>query len=259
MDFKILALTIFCENNVAKYPSKSAKEFKQLLISHSDAEKAKILQRFFKTQEGEYGYGDKFLGVKVPQIRLLVKENPITELSEIQKLLQDEIHECRSAALIHLERLFSNSKRNEKLQKTIFDFYLKHTKYINNWDLVDISAPKIVGKYLFDKSKQQLFDLATNGDLWQKRIAIISTLYFIKKGELDTTFQLAEILINSQEDLMQKAVGWMLREAGKINHEREVEFLLANDRYKKMPRTMLRYAIEKFDENLRQSFLKGTI
>lgn len=237
----------------------TATEFKQLLLSHSDEEKASQMQRYFKTGKGEYGYGDKFVGVKMPQIRLLVKENPIVELSEIERLLHDEIHECRSAALLYLERLFSKARKDRELQKTIFDFYLKNTKYINNWDLVDLSAPNIVGRYLFDKPKQPLFDLATSGDMWQKRIAMVSTLYFIKKGELDTTFQITEILIDSREDLLQKAVGWMLREAGKIDHKREVEFLLADGRYKHMPRTMLRYAIEKFDEPLRQSFLKGTI
>lgn len=219
--------------------------------------KAQIFQRFFKTAPGQYGEGDKFLGLTTPDIRSVVKKfKGKLSLSEIKVLLANPFHECRTTALFLLYDLYQKATPVEK--KKYVDFYLNHTNYINNWDLVDISAPGIIGDYLLDHDRSVLYNLARSNHLWQKRIAIISTLAFIKKGESQDTFKIAEILLHDQHDLIHKAVGWMLREIGKNSGQAILESFLTKH-YQVMPRTMLRYAIEKFPEDLRQKYLKGEI
>ncbi len=219
----------------------------------ADPKKAQIFQRFFKTGEGQYAQGDVFLGIKVPETRKVAKKYSGIGLVEIKKTLQSKIHENRLAALLILVQ--KTKKANEKTKKELFDFYLENTKWINNWDLVDLSAEHLVGAYLLDKDKKAIYQLAKSNDLWEKRIAVISTFAFIKKNRFEETFKVAEMLLNDKHDLIHKAVGWMLRETGKRNLKAEEEFLQKH--YKKMPRTMLRYAIEKFPETKRQAYLKG--
>lgn len=220
----------------------------------TNKKKGKVLQRFFKTGVGEYGYGDSFAGLTVPQSRNLAIKYKDLSFLEISILIQSEIHEERLIALLILVH---NFEKYPLKQKKIYDFYLKSSKYINNWDLVDLSAYKIVGSYLFDKPRTILLKLAKSKSLWERRISIISTFYFIAKKDFNTTFSIAEILIYDKEDLIQKAVGWMLREIGKRDLVAEENFLKKH--YKIMGRTMLRYAIEKFPEAKRQNYLKGVI
>jgi len=228
------------------------------LVSLKNPGKAHILQRFFKTDKGQYGEGDVFLGITVPQIRALVKKYKMIDVSEIQTLLLSQYHECRMAGLFFLINVF-NEKKNENETKKIYDFYIKNVDYINNWDLVDLSAPNIIGHYLFEKERSDLHVFAKTNHLWLQRISIVSTYYFIRHDDLHTTFEISSILQNHPHDLIHKAVGWMLREAGKKNFEAEYQYLTINKRYQNMPRTMLRYAIEKFPEELRQNFLKNNI
>jgi len=227
------------------------------LKSLADPEKARVHQRFFKTGPGEYGEGDLFYGVRVPDIRKIAKKYGDTPYGDIEKLICSKIHEKRFLALVLLLNMLSKKKCSPAEQKKIFDFYIMHRKYVNNWDLVDLSAPGIVGRWLMDKDKQVLYDFARSQNLWERRIAIIGTFYFIKKNEFEHTIKLSQILVEDKEDLIHKAVGWMLREVGKRNMAEEKIFLKAN--LNQMPRTMLRYAIEKFPEDLRQKYLKGEI
>lgn len=221
----------------------------------ANPKKAKLLAGFFKTGTGEYGEGDIFLGVMVPQSRSIAKKYQDLPEDEIKQLLQSKIHEERLIALFILINNFQ--KGEQKKQKEIYELYLKSTKYINNWDLIDLSTPRIVGMYLLNKEKDILIKLAKSKSLWEKRIAIMSTMTFIKfKKEYDLTFKIAEILLQDSHDLIHKAVGWMLREVGK-NISQEIEESFLRKYYKTMPRTMLRYAIEKFPENLRKKYLKG--
>lgn len=216
-----------------------------------------ILQNFFKTGPGQYGEGDVFIGISMPNQRKVAKMfHKEFELEKIEELLQEEIHEYRSVALIMLVEKYSRSK-SKKEQQEIAELYLKNKDRINNWDLVDISAHKILGPYLWDKDRSVLKNLANEDHLWSQRIAMISTFYFIRNKEFTDTLEIAKILLDHKHDLIHKAVGWMLREIGNRNREVEEKFLRKN--YKKMPRTMLRYAIEKFPEELRQRYLKGTI
>ena len=216
----------------------------------ANPKQAEILQRFFKTGKGEYGEGDIFLGIKVPEQREVAKKYDLT-LEEIQDLLSDKVHEYRLTALFILVNKYKKSDKKNK--KEIFDFYLKNTKSINNWDLVDLSAPNIVGDYLLDKDKSILYKLAKSDNLWEKRIAVLATFAFIKDNQFEDAFKISEILLKDNHDLIHKAVGWMLREIGKRNLEAEERFL--NNHYKKMPRTMLRYAIERFPESKRKYYL----
>jgi len=218
-------------------------------------EKAKVLQRFFKTGPGEYGEGDVFIGVKVPELRKLAKEYQEITVKEVKQLLKSAIHEERLLALFILVRKYS--KGNETEKKRIYELYLKNTQFINNWDLVDGSAHHIIGAFLVDKSKEPLYSLAKSKNLWERRISIISTFYFIKHDKHAETLKISEILLTDEQDLIHKAVGWMLREIGK-RHMPTVENFLRKH-YKRMPRTMLRYAIEKFPEDKRQGYLKGKI
>jgi len=221
-----------------------------VLKKNSNPEKAKILSGFFKTGKGEYGEGDIFFGITVPVQREIARDFFDLEFREIQKMLDSEIHEKRLIALLILVDKFKKSDENER--KEIFDFYLKNTRNINNWDLVDLSAPKIVGVFLTDKGREILYKLAT-GNLWEKRIAVISTFAFIRNNDFEDSLKLAEILLNDKHDLIHKAVGWMLREIGKKDEKELTDFL--DKHCLKMPRMMLRYAIEKFDEKKRKSYL----
>lgn len=216
---------------------------------------AQELQRFFKTGPGEYGEGDKFLGIKVPIQREIAKKYTGLNLGSIQKLLNSKVHEHRLVGLLILVDKFSGG---DEIQKgNIFNFYLKNTRNINNWDLVDLTAHKIVGSFLENKDKEKIYQLAKSNDLWENRIAVLSCFWFIKKDKFLDALRISEILLNHKHDLIHKAVGWMLREIGNKNRFVEEEFLKKH--YKKMPRTMLRYAIEKFPEELRQKYLGGKI
>ena len=228
---------------------------KKELQELADKKQAEILQRFFKTGKGEYGEGDIFLGIKVPVQRNVAKKYSGLSLPKIQELLKSNIHEHRLTSLIILSNKYKEAKEEDKAN--IFNFYLKNTKNINNWDLVDVTAPNIVGHFLFDKKKNILYDLASSENLWEKRIAIVSTLNFIRQQEFQETLALSEILLNDKHDLIHKAVGWMLREVGKKDEAVLEEFL--KQHYKDMPRTMLRYSIERFEEEKRKAYLLGEI
>lgn len=214
-------------------------------------------QRFFKTGDDEYGAGDKFLGIRVPVLRQKIKTYKGANVEDALELLKNEYHEIRLFAVLLLVRLFEQAKKSPALQQHIVEGYLSHTRYINNWDIVDSSAHKILGCYLLDKDRTILHQLSTSEDLWEKRIAMMATYMFIKQGEFDDTFQIAQTLLLDKHDLIHKIVGWMLREVGNINKAAEVQFL--NSHYQNMPRTMLRYAIEKFDKAERQRYLQGKI
>ncbi|MGE5041487.1 MAG: DNA alkylation repair protein [Candidatus Levyibacteriota bacterium] len=231
------------------------------LLSLSNPKKAKLLSGFFKTGKGEYGEGDLFLGIMVPQSRVLAKKYEKLPLEEVEKLMESPYHEERLVALFILVKQYEQSSHladSENIKK-LYKFYLAHTKAINNWDLVDLTAPRIVGDYLLDKDRKDLLRMVRSKNLWERRIAVLATFQFIaKKKEYGESFRIAEILLPDRHDLIQKAVGWMLREIGKrISEKIEREFL---DRYyKEMGRTCLRYAIERFDPGLRHKYLKGEI
>ncbi|MGD2029464.1 MAG: DNA alkylation repair protein [Desulfobacterales bacterium] len=216
-------------------------------------EKASILQRFFKTGPGDYGDGDVFIGVKVPELRKLVKEYQDITLDTVKQLLSSLIHEERMLALLIL--IDKYSKGNDTVKKKIYELYIQNTKFINSWDLVDSSAHHIIGDFLLNKSKAPIYRLATSKSLWERRIAILSTFRFIKQGNYSETLKISKILLTDEQDLIHKAVGWMLREIGKRHISTEETFL--KKYYKQMPRTMLRYAIEKFPESKRQKYLRG--
>ena len=229
-----------------------AEDVKKDLRNLANFEKANLLQRFFKTGKGDYGEGDIFLGVMVPNTRKIAQKYTYLNLKEINTLLNSKIHEERLCALlIMVEQYF---KLDELNKKKLFNFYIKNAKQINNWDLVDLSAPKIVGGYLLDKPRSILYKFSKSKNLWERRISILSTFVFIKAGDYSDSFRLAKILMKDKHDLIHKAVGWMLREIGKKSMKDEIQFL--NKHYKKMPRTMLRYAIERFPEEKRQFYLK---
>ena len=224
----------------------------------STPEKRDFLPYFFKTGKGEYAEGDQFIGVVVPDSRKLVKEYwQKATLDDVQEILKSEFHEMRLVALLILVTKFEKTK-DEKEKKTLVDFYLKNTKYINNWDLVDLSCYKLLGRYCFENQKDEILKKLSNSEnMWEKRIAIVATMYHIKKGSHDLTIELALNNLNHSHDLMHKANGWLLREIGNKDEEVLLDFLKIH--YQNMPRTTLRYAIEKLDEDLRQDFLKGRI
>ena len=218
----------------------------------SDAEKREIFPKFFKAGKGEYGEGDRFLGVTVPNIRAIAKLHKDISIEEIRDLIQSEWHEVRLCALIIMVE--KSKKKDEALRKKLFNLYLSQTKRINNWDLVDLSCRFIIGEYLLDKSRDILYHLAQSPLLWDNRIAIVSTYAFIRKGQLEDTYVLSDIMMHHPHDLMHKAIGWMLREAGKRNPERLYDYVMS---YRAdMPRTMLRYAIEKFSPKERAILMK---
>ena len=219
-------------------------------------EKAEILQRFFKTGKGQYGEGDVFAGVTVPELRKLAKKYLTLDEEEIIKLLRSKIHEERMIALFILTSWFEKGDPQKK--KRIYDLYLSNTAYINNWDLVDLTADKIVGSFLLDKPRDILYELAISPSLWERRIAVMATFNFIKNGQHEDTIKLSVMLLEDKHDLIHKASGWMLREIGKkCSMEILTDFL--KKYYKIMPRTMLRYAIERFPEDLRKKYLNGAI
>lgn len=224
----------------------------------ADPDKAAVLARFFKTGKGEYGEGDKFLGIPVPPQRELAKRCTLLPLTEIERLLESGYHECRLTALLTLVRIYDKAKDTETRGST-YDFYIAHYERINNWDLVDLSAPQIVGGHILrNKRYGELTTFAASPSLWLQRISIVSTYTLIKAGEFTPTFEVSKALLHHSHDLIHKAVGWMLREVGKKDMEAEEAFLLDGGRYRTMPRTMLRYAIEKFPEEKRRMYLNGS-
>lgn len=230
-------------------------QLKSTLQDLADEEKAKIMMRFFKTGKGEYSEGDIFLGISVPNQRLIAKEfYQQVSLNDIKNLLNSDIHECRLTALLMLVLKYEKSK-DEQIRKDIIDFYLAQTSQINNWDLVDTSCYKILGHYCFHQKREELlFELADSDDLWEKRIAIVSTMYFIKQKSFSIDPEIVLKNLNHSHDLMHKANGWMLREMGNMNEEKLIEFL---DEYTlQMPRTTLRYALEKIDPILKDYYMK---
>ncbi len=230
-------------------------ELEKAMAEAADSDIADHSKRFFKTGPGEYGEGDRFMGIRVPVLRSLAKKCRNFSFADMTKLLKSPWHEKRLLSLLILVNRFERADEAE--QRRIVTLYLKNTSYINNWDLVDTSAPKILGAWLMHRDKSRLYQMANSEDLWQRRIAIMATLYFIKQEEFDHALRLSEILLSDEHDLIQKAVGWMLREVGNRDGQAERRFLKRH--YKKMPRTMLRYAIEKFPEQERQRYLHGTI
>lgn len=232
----------------------TARAIQEHLETLGDPEIAAHSQRFFKTGPGEYGEGDVFRGIRVPVLRRVAKKHRTLPLAETRVLLESPFHEDRLLALIILTLAFSRAEAGER--KAIYDLYLGHTKWINNWDLVDASAHKIVGPFLMDRSRKPLYRLARSESLWERRIAIISTFAFIDRDEFDDALAIAELLLEDEEDLIHKAVGWVLREVGKRDGQAQEGFLL--EHYRTMPRTMLRYAIERFPEARRKAYLEGS-
>ena len=229
------------------------------ILSYENPSLVEGLSHFFKTAPGQYGEGDKFLGIKVPMVREVVKNQwQNTTFEDLEECVTSEYHEMRLAALLTLVQIFKHAKKDERLQKQCIDFYFAHTQYINNWDLVDLSCYELLGSWLLNHDRKLLYDLADNGKtIWEQRIGMVSTMQFLRHGELDDTYNIAEIFLEKPRplhDLLQKAVGWLLREAGKRDEQRLKDWL--STRYKTMPRTMLRYAIEKFPENERKSYLE---
>lgn len=235
----------------------TAIELREEMKRKKNPEKGDILQRFFKTGPGEYGEGDIFWGLSVPETRAIVARLPKMPLEEIELLLIDPVHEVRLAAGILLVNLFKKGSKAEK--QVLYEFYIANATRFNNWDLVDVTCHHIVGGWLLDNERKPLYDLAASCNLWEQRISIVSTYTLLRKDDFVDCMNISKILLHHQHELIQKAVGWMLREMGKRNPLVETEFLLENDRYKTMPRTMLRYAIEKYPENQRQAFLKGAM
>ncbi len=230
-------------------------EIKKRLARDANPKRVDAVQKFFRTGPGEYGEGDVFISVTVPQTRKVAREFRDAPIEVIEKLLTSKIHEERLLALIIFTEKFPRG--DEATRKRIYDIYLDNTRHVNNWDLVDASAYKIVGAWLFERSRKPLYKLARSKSMWEQRISIVSTYYFIKRGELDDTFAISDLLLHHEHDLIHKAVGWMLREAGKQDEKMLVDFLAS--RYQSMPRTMLRYAIEKFPEKKRRAYLAGKI
>lgn len=227
-------------------------KLKQDMEKLASKERAKVNSGFFKIGKREYGYGDIFLGLTVPDTRKMAKKYYNLELKYAKQLLKSKVHEHRLIALLILIEKFNQA--SEKDKKEIINFYLNHTNYINNWDLVDLSADKLLGNYLLDKNKNVLYKLSRSSSLWEKRISIISTFAFIKKNKFQDTLNISKILLDDEHDLIHKAVGWMLREIGKRNQNVEEEFLKKH--YKNMPRTMLRYSIERFSKEKQKYYLR---
>ena len=233
----------------------SAAAIRQKLHAHARPASVVILQRFFKTGPGQYGEGDRFIGVKVPGVRAVCRECRGASLPEIRSLLRSPVHEERLLALLMLIDAYKAG--DDAVRRRIYDFYLAHTAFINNWDLVDASAAQIVGAWLHERSRAPLTKLARSRSLWERRIAIIATFDFIRRGEFDETLRVSDLLLHDEHDLIHKAVGWLLREVGKRDGAVERAFL--RTRYKTMPRTMLRYAIERFPAAERKRYLTGQV
>ncbi len=221
----------------------------------ADEDIAEHSQRFFKTGKGQYGEGDRFLGIRVPALRKMARQYRGISIDEACRLLKSQFHEERLLTLFLLVAMFK--KADDEGQRAVYELYLANTSFINNWDLVDCSAEHIVGAYLRGTDRQPLYDLAVSKSLWERRISIMSTFHLIKHNEFADTLRIAELLLEDKEDLIHKAVGWMLREIGKRNIEEEEKFLKKHCR--QMPRTVLRYAIEKFPALKRQKYLKSDV
>ena len=237
-------MTVACENILIRE-----------MLTLADHGQVEGLSRFFKTGKGQYGEGDRFLGIKVPFTRGVVKTVwKQLGFRELEEAIRSEYHEIRLSALLCLVEIFSHSKKDPALQKQCVDFYLSHTEHINNWDLVDLSCYPLLGVWLLDKDRTLLYEMAANGkSIWEQRIGMVSTMTFVRNGQIEDTFAIADILLHHPHDLIHKAVGWLLREAGKRDFGALVAFL--EPRHISMPRTMLRYAIEKFPEELRKKYL----
>ena len=231
----------------------NAKRFVEKLKAHRSPDELKKIQRYFKSGEGEYGEGDEFIGVRMGQVFALAKEFIDMPPNEIEKLLENPIHEARAGAVSIMDFQARHKKTLEPRRKELFDLYLRRHDRINNWDLVDRSAPYVIGGYLFDKPRAILYKLARSKDTWERRTAIVSTLYFIRKGDVADAFKIAEILLRDEQDLIHKATGWALRYAGDKDRQKLLSFL--DKHAQKMPRTALRYAIEHFDKRQRDHYL----
>ena len=231
-------------------------EIIQEALSYSENERIDLYRKFFQCFKGGYGEDDTFAGIRNPHLRSLSKKYKTISIQETTELLTNKIHEIRLLALFIFELKFKSKKTSQIEKDKIAHAYLENLEYVNNWDLVDSSAHHILGTWLFDKEHDLLIELANKNNLWNNRIAIIATFYHIRKNHYDETLQIAEILLNHKHDIIHKAVGWMLREIG--NRDLNVELQFLKKHYNQMPRTMLRYAIEKFEEPLKQQILKGT-
>ncbi len=231
----------------------NAKRFVEKLKTHRSPDELKKIQRYFKSGEGEYGEGDEFIGVRMGQVFALAKEFIDMSPEQIEKLLESPIHEVRAGAVSIMDWQARNKKTPEARRKELFDLYMRRHDRINNWDLVDRSAPYVVGGYLFDKPRDILYKLARSKNIWERRTAIVSTYYFVRKGEVADTFKIAEMLLNDDQDLIHKATGGWLREAGKKDRQRLLSFL--DKHAATMPRTALRYAIERLDKKQRNHYL----
>lgn len=232
------------------------------LMGQADPEKVPGLSRFFKTGPGQYGEGDRFLGIKVPTLRAMVKECwRSTPLDDIELMIRSPYHEVRMASLFALIQLYAHSKKDPLMQHRCICLYLAHTDSVNNWDLVDLSCYELLGDWLLTRDRSLLYYLAEQGaTLWEQRIGIVSTMQFVRHGELDDTYRIADLFLAKEEplhDLLQKAVGWLLREAGKRDTARLTQYLAS--RYRDMPRTLLRYAIEKYPEEMRRRWIDGKV
>lgn len=230
----------------------TAQEIEKAIREAANPEKIKTLSGFFKTGKGEYGENDIFIGLPVPSIRAIVKQYRDTPLTELSTLLQSPVHELRMAALLCMVEQFKSA--DDTRRTAIYNTYLAHTTYINNWDLVDLSAAQIVGGYLEHRDHTPLYQLAQSSLLWEQRIAIVATWQWIRRGQLDDTLAIADLLLHHEHDLIRKATGWMLREVGKKDKARLCRFL--DSRYRQMPRTMLRYAIERFSPEERKHYMQ---
>ncbi len=233
----------------------SLSQIKSQLKGLADSKQAASLQRFFKTGPGQYGEGDRFLGIRMPRLRQVAKAHLDLSMADIARLLHCQIHEQRMTALLILTYRFATARESE--QGVICRFFLDNTQWINNWDLVDVTVPQVVGAYLMTRDRKPLYRLALSQSLWERRIAIVATFHFIKHHQFEDTLKIADLLLQDRHDLIHKAVGWMIREVGKRNGAVMEDFLMP--RYPRMPRTMLRYAIEKLPEPRRQAYLKGRV
>jgi 3-methyladenine DNA glycosylase AlkD len=252
--YSVWSLTIIPDPPLKNFSTTvTAKEIHRRLERLANKRRAKFLQKFFRTDAGQYGEGDVFLGIRVPVLRRLANKYSALPNDETLLLLRSPIHEARLFSLIVLVRSFA--KADEVRQRRIYELYLDNLKHINNWDLVDVSAPPIVGAFLMDKSKTPLYTLAKSANLWERRISIMATAYFIRRNHFSATLKIAKLLLVDKQDMVHKAAGWMLREIGK--RDREVEETFLRSHYKRMPRTMLRYAIEQFPKAKRRGYLEG--
>jgi 3-methyladenine DNA glycosylase AlkD len=233
----------------------TADDMRRALRARAEPDRVAVLSSFFRTGPGDYGEGDQFIGVRVPAVRAVAREFRDAPPGEVSRLLASPIHEERLLALLLMVQAFRRA--DQPARRRLYEQYLAGTRYINSWDLVDLSAPAIVGGWLKERSRAPLVKLARSSSLWERRIAILATHHFIKAGEFHDTFRIADLLLEDPHDLIHKAVGWMLREVGNKDGAAERAFL--KDRYRRMPRTMLRYAVEKFPERERLRYLRGGI